>query len=383
MEHHQTIVIGAGPAGLAAAACLTQRGCPFLLLEQSNEIGSSWRRHYDRLHLHTTRGQSHLPGLPLSPELPQYVPRAEVVAYLDRYVAHYGIEPRFGVRVARVVRSGDRWIVTTEANTYGADNVVVGTGFNRRPRIPSWPGEEGFGGPIRHSVEYRNGADLAGQRVLVVGMGNTGAEVALDLYEHGAQPSISVRGPVNIVPRDILGRPTAKTALMLKRLPPRIADPIGTLLQRLTVGDLTRFGIRTPQLPPLAQLRELGQTPVIDVGTVRLIKRGLIGVLPAISEFLVDTIRFADGSEHPFDHVVLATGYDSAVTDFVPEAAGMLNRHGHPAGLWGSGQHEGLYFIGFDGYSTGGVLQSIRLEAPQIADRISRGQSGHGPVTGM
>ncbi|NNM31818.1 MAG: NAD(P)/FAD-dependent oxidoreductase, partial [Gemmatimonadetes bacterium] len=235
---------------------------------------------------------------------------------------------------------------------------------------PAWPGMEGFGGRIRHSADYKNGADLAGRTALVVGMGNTGAEIALDVLEHGGRPVISVRGPVNIVPRDILGRPTAKTALLLGRLPPRVADPIGSLLRRLTVGDLKPWGIETPDVPPLAQLREEGSTPVVDVGTVARIKEGAIRVVGAIDRFSPGAVELVGGETLRCEEVVLATGYRSAMEEIVPVSERILNRHGHPPGPWWDGGLNDLYFAGFDGYSTGGLLRSIRLEAPRIAQRI-------------
>jgi cation diffusion facilitator CzcD-associated flavoprotein CzcO len=117
-------------------------------------------------------------------------------------------------------------------------------------------GEARFGGRVLHSREYLDAAPFAGQRVLVVGLGNTGAEIALDLCEQGVQVALSVRSPVNIVHRDVLGRPTQRTSLMLARLPARLGDALGALLRDLTVGDLSRFGLRTAARSPLAQLRE-------------------------------------------------------------------------------------------------------------------------------
>jgi cation diffusion facilitator CzcD-associated flavoprotein CzcO len=300
------------------------------------------------------------------------VPRAKVVEYLDAYADAFGLDPTLNRPVQYVEPGGDgRWIVQFEDGTHvEAAHVVMATGFNRVPREPSWPGMETFGGRVRHSAVYRNGADLSGRTVLIVGMGNTGAEIALDVLEHGGRPVISVRGPVNIVPRDVLGRPTAKTALMLGRLPPRVADPIGRMLRRFTVGDLSTWGIETPALPPLAQLREEGRTPVVDVGTVARIKDGSISVVGPVHRFHPDGAELMNGDDLRFDEVILATGYRSAVDQIVAAAGSVLNRHGHPPAPWLEDELDGLYFAGFDGYSTGGVLRGIRLEAPRIADRI-------------
>lgn len=372
-ESSDAVVIGAGPAGLAACACLTERGVPYLVLERADRVGSAWHRHYERLHLHTTRDESHLPGRPFPSDWPTYVSRAGVAAYLDDYAEAYGIEALLGREVANVRREGGAWAVTTTAgDAFQARHVVVATGFNRRPRVPTWPGMERYEGVIRHSAEYRSGEGLAGEDVLVVGMGNTGAEIAIDLHEHGARPTISIRSPVNIVPRDILGRPTAKTALLLGRLPPRVADPIGTFLRRVFVGDLTRYGIETPEVPPLAQLREQGKTPVVDVGTVALIKKGLIRVAGGIDRFEPEGVVLSDGASWSGRHVILATGYDSAVEELIPDAEGLLDPRGHPVAGSATGRHAGLHFVGFNGYSTGGVLRSIRHEAPGVAERIRR-----------
>ena len=366
------VVVGCGPAGLAVSACLVERGVRPLLLERAEHVGAAWRRHYDRLHLHTTRDQSHLPGRPFPRHWPQYVPRAKVVEYLDAYAEDFGLAPHFGKTVQRVVPHGSgSWLVRCEdGSEVETSQVVIATGFNRVPHAPVWPGMEEFAGRIRHSADYRNGGDLSGRTVLIVGMGNTGAELALDILEHGGQPVISVRGPVNIVPRDILGRPTAKTALLLGKLPPRLADPVGSLLRRLTVGDLSAWGIQTPRQPPLAQLREEGSTPVVDVGTVAKIKEGAIRVVGSIERFHPGGVELAGGDMLGCQEVILATGYRSAVEEIVPAAAPTLNRHGHPPGPWLEDGPEGLYFAGYDGYSTGGVLRSIRLEAPRITERI-------------
>ena len=368
----QVVVVGCGPAGLAVSACLMERGVSPLVLDKADRIASAWRGHYDRLHLHTTRDQSHLPGRPFPEHWPQYLPRAQVVEYLDDYAQAFGMDPRLNTAVRRVERDGESgWRMSLEGGeTIRASHVVMATGFNRVPHEPRWPGMEAFGGRVRHSVHYRDGSDLAGRTVLIVGMGNTGAEIALDVLEHGGRPVISVRGPVNIVPRDILGRPTAKTALLLAKLPPRIADPIGTLLRRLAVGDLRRWGIDTPQMPPLAQLREEGRTPVVDVGTVKQIKRGNIRVVGPIQAFCASGVELETQELMECEEVVLATGYRSATDELVPEIRHVLDRRGHPPAPFLGPGFEGLHFAGFDGYSTGGVLRSIRLEAPGIADRI-------------
>ncbi|MGZ5768651.1 MAG: flavin-containing monooxygenase, partial [Caldimonas sp.] len=243
------LVIGAGPAGLAVAATLIAKGRQPLVIEKADTVGSSWRAHYERLHLHTVKTLSALPGMAFPKQLPRYVPRQGVVDYLSAYAARAGIEPRFGAEATAIVRDGDRWRTTTSAGqTIRSNVVVVTTGANHQPNVPELDGEHQFAGTILHSRDYRSAAPFAGRRVLVVGMGNTGAEIALDLAEQGVRAALSVRSPLNIVYRDVLGRPTQLTSMALARLPTAWGDALARVLRNLTVGDLSRWGIRTSKV---------------------------------------------------------------------------------------------------------------------------------------
>ena len=369
MQHTPNLIIGAGPAGLAIAGRLSKMEIPYVLLEQSNQVCNSWKNHYDRLHLHTIKEYSYLPHMPLPADYPQYVPRKQICAYYDTYVVEMGITPLFGKTVSTVKRVGDFWETHTEDGTgFTSDNVIVCTGFNRVVNTPKWPGMDEFQGEIQHSRLYKNGKGFEGKKVLVVGMGNTGAELTIDLHEHGATPFISVRGPVNIVRRDFMGRPTQKTAIMLGKLPTWLGDGLGTFLSKVTVGNLSRYGIERRKIAPAAQLRTLGKTPVIDVGTIDLLKKGILKALPGIDHFEANHITFTDGQRLPFDAVILATGYRAQVEDFIEDTSGILNEHKVPKALWVD-EHPGLYFLGFDAYASG-LLYVAMEDSEKIADRI-------------
>ena len=157
MTEIDTVVIGASASGLATAACLKKAGVPHLLLEREQHVGHAWRNHYERLHLHTPRGISGLPGLPLPRDYPQYASREQVVAYLEAYVAHHGLAPRFGSEVTRVAREGERWRVQTSADQLSCRRVVIATGLTHTPRAPTWPDQESFEGTVLHSSKYVNG----------------------------------------------------------------------------------------------------------------------------------------------------------------------------------------------------------------------------------
>ncbi|MBW0168841.1 MAG: NAD(P)/FAD-dependent oxidoreductase [Hydrogenophaga sp.] len=381
------VVIGAGPAGLAVAACLMQRGHSPLVFDRAQEVASSWRRHYERLHLHTAKTHSALPGMAFPEDAPRYVPRQGVVDYLTAYARHHRIEPELGVNVEAIEprqEPGAPWQVRlSDGRHYAANHVVVATGANRVPQVPRLPGEDVFQGRVLHSRSYRNAAPFAGQRVLVVGMGNTGAEIALDLVEHGVRAALSVRSPVNIVRREVLGRPTQLSSILLSKLPHALGDALATLFRDLTVGDLRRHGLPTARVSPQRQLREEGKTPVIDVGTVKRIQTGDILVYPGIQSLTSGGVRFTDGTEHPFDAVLLATGYQPALQALFPYTPLPLDERGIPPGVSGEGALQGVYFVGFDVRQPGGLLRTIAQQAERVAERISARQGQeHGGVHG-
>lgn len=374
LSNMQTLIIGAGPAGLAIASQLAQRKLPFMVLEASEYIGLSWRNHYDRLHLHTVKAYSALPHFPLPSHYPTYVSRLQVVDYLERYAEHVAIKPLFNQKVIGIRRNatGKGWQVQTETDLFTADSVVVASGYNRVPNVPELPGQRDFRGIIWHSHEYRNGAPFRNENTLIVGMGNTGAELALDLLENGSTPFISVRGPVNIVKRETFGRPTQPTAIFLSKFPNWFYDVVARLSQRLTVGDVSAYGLGKPAHPPSYDARR-GKIPVIDVGTLDQIKAGKITVLPGVERIHAKTVTFTDGRELPFDAIILATGYRPGLSAVLgaDTAATALNDRGFPKGLWfGQPELAGLYFLGFTTPVTG-VLHNLNKDSDKIANHIS------------
>lgn len=380
-ERVNVLIVGAGPAGLAVAGSLRQRGVASSLIDEAQQVGASWRTHYRRLHLHTVKTHSALPGLPFPDEAPRYVPRRGVVDYLEAYARHHGLALRGGQRVVRIEAmppaGAARWRVwSAQGAVFEARHLVLATGANREPQLPFLPGREAFHGHVLHSHAYREATPFAGQRVLVVGMGNTGAEIALDLAEAGVSVALSVRSPVNIVRRDVWGRPTQLSSIALARLPEPLGDALAMLLRRLTVGSLARWGLRTAHVSPLHQLRHEGKTPVVDVGTLARIKTGQIPVYPGIGTLVRGGVRFNDGRTRAFDTILLATGYRPLLQRLFPEQALPLDARGLPTVLHGEGELDGLHFVGYDIRQPGGLLRTIAAQAERVADRIAAEGAG-------
>ncbi len=366
------LVIGAGPAGLAVAGCLIQHGLQPLVIDKAQHVGAAWRGHYERLHLHTVKALSALPGVAFPVDAPRYVPRQGVVDYLTGYAQHHGVKPLFGEEALAITPGDTGWCIrTATGRELISRSVVLASGANNVPIVPVIKGRPSFQGRVLHSRDYRNAGPFAGQRVLVVGMGNTGAEIALDLAEHGVQTALSVRSPVNMVYRDVLGRPTQVSSILLSKLPTAWGDWAATLLRNLTVGDLSRWGLRTANISPLRQLREHGKTPVIDVGTIACIKRGQIVVHPGIDTLTPQGVRFTNGNERDFDSVILATGYEPQVAKLFPGEKPELDANGMPLHVAGRGPLRGVYFVGFDIRQPGGLLRAIAGQAQHVAHAIA------------
>jgi cation diffusion facilitator CzcD-associated flavoprotein CzcO len=369
MVETEVVVVGGGAAGLAMGACLRQRGVELEILEKCEEIGDSWRRHYDRLHLHTDKDHSELPLFGYPESFPRYPSRDQVVEYLQDYARHFDLEPRLGHRVLSVRRVPDGWETETSGETWRSRFLVVASGYNAETHRPDWPGQEDYEGSLLHSLDYRNGSSFRGQRVLVVGFGNSGGEIAIDLHEYGARPTISVRGPVNVIPREVLGQPILATAILLSRLPGWLADLIGAPMVRWIVGDLQKLGLQTLPFGPNEQVRRFGKIPLIDVGTIGLIRAGHLDVRPGVERFTEKGVVFSDGIQEEFAAVILATGFKPRVDRFLATWGEVADSDGTPRSSGCVSDLPGLYFCGFY-ISPTGMLREIALEAERIADHI-------------
>jgi thioredoxin reductase len=366
-----TLIIGGGPSGLAVGAVLRLGGVSFSIIEKFDKVGYAWHNHYERVHLHTVKQLSALPYMPYPANYPRYVPRKLLIEYFEAYSKKFSLVPYFNQPAKSIKREGEYWITETPDVIYKSKKLIVATGYNHSPLSPKWEGVENFQGQILHSKDYRNGKEFLGKRVLVVGIGNTGGEIAIDLFESGAKVSICVRGPVRIVPREIWGTPMQYSALLFSFLPPKMGDYLSKTILGMILPDYSKYGLVTPEFGTISQLKYQEKVPLIDVGTVSLIKQGAITVVPEILKFNKDSIQFKNGTEEKFDVVLLATGYRSGLESFFSGYPELFNEKGYPKIRGRETELPGLYFLGFNNH-VGGFLRNIGIEAKRIGKKIAK-----------
>ncbi len=366
-------VIGGGPAGLAAAATVQPLGVQVRVLEKADSVGHRWKNHYDRLHLHTTRKGSGLPGLAIPAEYGRWVKRDDFVAYQEQFAKHHGIELELGTEVKRVERTGDRWHVTTNKGAFEANYIVVGAGYNNVPVMPEWPGRASFTGELVHSREFRTGAKYQGKKVVVVGSGNTGAEIAVDLVEQGASEVWwSIRTPPVILPRSLGGIATQAFGIVLRPLSPKLVDPIMTGVGKLVIGSLAKFGLPKATRGGYTAVLEDHVLPILDVGLVAAIKRGAVKPVGTIKAFEGNSVILADDTRIEPDAVIACTGYRPALEPVIGHL-GVLDEDGIPT-VSGAKQHAnapGMFFLGYTN-ALSGNLREISHHAHQVAAQIAR-----------
>jgi putative flavoprotein involved in K+ transport len=376
----EAVVIGAGPGGLAAAAMLQRAGVETVVVDRAPAIGNSWRGHYDRLHLHTIRWLSHLPGYRIPRRYGRWVARDDVVRYLESYCAHHRLDVSLNTDVTSIDHTADGWVVRSPAGDVRARYVIVATGHNHTPVMPRWPGAADFPGELTHARDYRNASPYAGKSVLVVGSGNTGAEIAVDLVESGAREvAIAIRTPPHIVLRDKYGIPSLALAVLFRHLPPRVFDPIAAAIRRRDVGDLTAYGLPAPKDGLYERVLRDDAIPLIDVGFLQQLKAGRIIVVPAVEGFEGEHVLLADGSRRRADAVIAATGYQRGLQPLVGHL-GVLGPDGRPRVRGGATDPAAprLWFTGFTN-PISGMFRELGIDAKRIARAVVRDRAQSRP----
>ncbi|GKV35382.1 hypothetical protein SLEP1_g43656 [Rubroshorea leprosula] len=367
------LIVGAGPSGLAISACLNNLSISNTVLERENCYGSLWKhRCYDRVSLHLAKQFCELPLHPHSPTTPKYMPKATFLAYLDEYVSKFNINPRYNrhVESAEFDESIKSWRVEAKnllsevTEVYVAEFLVVATGENSEGVIPQIPGLDTFPGEILHSSLYKSGKQYEGKNVLVVGCGNSGMEISLDLSNFGARTTIVARNPIHVLSKEMV----YTGMFLLKHLGVGLVDRAVTWLSTLKFGDLTKYGIRRPTEGPFYLKGLTGRSPTIDAGTVAKIKAGEVKVAPEISHINANLVTFRDGKVSSFDAIILATGYKSSANKWLKDFKYILNNDGLPKQKqpdhWKG--DNGIYCIGL---SKNGLF-GIARDAKEASDDI-------------
>ncbi|KAG2697273.1 hypothetical protein I3843_07G098100 [Carya illinoinensis] len=383
-EQAVVIIVGAGPSGLATAACLTTQSIPYLLLEREDCFASLWQKYsYDRLHLHLRKQFCQLPHMSFPASFPTYVPKTLFVQYLDDYVSRFKINPLYQRNVvsAEYDDISKRWRVkATNINIkasscsgdddrveeYTARFLVVATGEATDPYTPDQiEGLDKFTGEVLHSTQFKSGKDFQNKNVLVVGSGNSGLEIAVDLVNHGAKTSIVVRSPVHFLSREMV----FLALVLLKHFEVGLVDSMMVMLSKLVYGDLSKYGIRRPEEGPFYMKAKCGKYPAIDVGAYKKIKSGEIQVLTAeIASTSGNNIQFKNGSSHTFDTIVFCTGFKRSTNSWLKGDDYLLSEEGLPKPRYPNHWKgkNGLYCVGLS--RTG--LYGASADAQNIADDI-------------
>src|SRR3954452_22742759 len=367
MESQEVVVVGAGAAGLATAVLLQERGLRPLVLEAGPEAGAAWRERYDRLHLHTPRLLSGLPGLRIPRRYGRWVGRDDLIEYFQEYAAVHDVEIRTGCRVEKLEPS---WMVHTSGGPIETEHVVVATGYNGAPVIPAWPGRDGFEGELLHSSAYRNPQPFVGKDVLVVGAGNSGAEIAHDVKDGGAARSrLSVRTPPQIIRRATLGIPAQLLGMAIRRMPVSWVDPFTMWQRKVAIPDLSDRGLPRPPHGVRTAFITTGTTPILDVGIVAAVKSGRVEVVPAVDGLDGDDVLLADGSRIQPEVVIAATGFRAGL-DGLAGHLDVLGPRGLARQTGGEPVRPGLWFVGFTP-TLGGQLREGSIAARKVAAALA------------
>ena len=368
-EDVDVAVVGAGPAGLATSQQLRARGIGHRVLESGDTVGYTWANLYDSLTLHTGKHMSSLPDMPFPRSAPLFVPRRDFWEYLDHYARSFQLPVDTRCTVDHIAKSDGRWTLSTSGGTLTARVVVMATGIVANPKTPRLLGQERFSGRITHSVAYRRPDGYAGRRVLVVGVGNSGAEIASEIARAGGKVTVAVRSGANVVPLTLAGVPIQYVSFWVRKLPRRVQEAAVTLVRVLTELRRGEPVLPRPGYSPLDAI------PVIGFHLVDAISQGLVELRPGVAELTAEGARFTDGTAGRFDEIILATGFGAAVGPLGSlievDQKGFGRRRHRVVSL----DQSQLYYVGHNYDATGGLYninRDARLAAKLIVGDMTK-----------
>jgi len=364
-------IIGAGSSGMVAAKVLRERGILYDCFEKGSDIGGNWRygndnglsAAYQSLTINTSKQRMAYSDFPMPADYPDFAHHSQILTYFENYVDHFGLRETitFNTSVTEVCPAGtNRWAVTLdngETRYYRA--VLVASGHHWFPRWPDFPGE--FKGAIIHAHDYRTPESFQGKRVMVVGIGNSGVDLACEMGRHAAAAFLSTRRSAHIIPKFALGRPLDEyTSSAFSRLPLRLQQLLYYYMLYWVRGDQRDYGVPLPPNPILAE------HPTVSQDLLHMVKAGLVTMKPNVARLMGDKVRFVDESEEFLDAIIYATGYKITFPFLPPEVyqvqANEMNLYLNVV----PPERPGLFFIGFI-QPLGAIMPLAELQAQWVA----------------
>jgi thioredoxin reductase len=385
-------IIGAGSSGITAAKALADRDIPFDCFERSDRVGGNWvfgnrngmSSSYSTLHINTSRERMEYADYPMPPSYPDFPRHDQIARYFEDYVEHFGLRERitFNTGVERAhPRADGVWEVTLTGEgaaggreTRCYDALLVANGHHWNPRWPEPPISGTFDGEQIHAHDYKEPSQLAGRRVVVVGMGNSAMDIAVDASYHARSTTLVARRGVHVVPKYILGWPL-DAGVRPSRVPFTWQLRVMQLVTRLTVGPMDRYGLPLPD-------HRLGQAhPTVSSRILDRLAHGAIAVRPEIAELAGSRVRYADGTEEEADTIVYCTGY-KITFPFLDERllAAPENRLVLYKRLF-LPEHPGLHCIGFI-QPWGAIMPIAELQSRLVAGHLT-GEYALPPLAAM
>jgi cation diffusion facilitator CzcD-associated flavoprotein CzcO len=371
-DSFDAVVIGAGPSGLAVARELKhQHGVKTLTVDRAAAPAISWRTRYDNFRLNTTGFLSHLPGQRIPFTAGRWPTKEDMVTYFDSYVRRQDITLRLGCAVNRIDRAPGGWQLDTSSGEIRAPIIVLATGNYRTPSTPPWPGLRGFNGEFLHSGDFSNAWPYRDRNVLVVGAGNSAADIAAQLADNCAgRVWLAVRTPPHLVRRAMGPLPSDLFLELSAWIPASVVDPVIAHTLRLQWGgDLSGYGFQRPPLGLKATVQQKGRIPTMADELIDAVRAGRVQVVAAVAAIESDRVVLIDGTVVAPDVIIAATGF-SADLDGMVGHLGVLDRRGNPRGGFSSHIGGGMFAIGY-GIPPSGPLRAIRRHATPLAREIA------------
>jgi len=371
-----TCIIGAGPAGLAAARALKERDLPYTHIERNAGVGGLWdidapgSPMYESAHFISSKTMSGFTGFPMPDDYPDYPSHKQILAYIRSFADHYGLTDaiEFNTAVERVEKLEDGGFRVTRANgtVTEHDNVIVASGVQWYPNIPAVPGN--YTGEVRHTVTFRDPAEFKGKRVLVIGAGNSGCDIACDAGRNADAAYISVRRGYWFIPKHIFGKPADVFAEEGPTMPMWLEQRVFGAMLRVINGDMKRLGLPKPD-------HKLFEThPILNTQLLHYLQHGDVIAKPGIASAEGTTVTFTDGTSVDVDLIMLATGY----VHKVPFAQDLMGSEQHPLMyMTAFSRNSGVYGVGFvetNGAAYVLMSQLSAMIASHIADKTARPQ---------